>query len=89
MTEYNSPQSDPGPDVQPQDDSPDDYIVIQLPAWEMRMPGESIPDEDEDRPADERDYFDDPFKMRYTRTVHPLNNFPEPIRRRSEPVRPW
>lgn len=89
MTEYNSPQSDPDPDVQPQDQSPDDFIVIQLPAWEMRMPGAPIPNEDEDRPADKRDYFDDPFNKRFTRTVHPLNGFPAPVRRRSEPLRPW
>lgn len=71
MTEYNSPQSDPDPDVQPQDQSPDDLIDVQLPAWEMRMPGAPIPNEDEDRPADKIGYYDNPLNRRFTTSVNP------------------
>ena len=93
MTEYDSPQSEPGPDVQPQDDSPDDYIVIQLPAWEMRMPDAPIPNEDEDWPGQKRDYFEHPLNRRSTTDVNPPGTYGGiPIRRHPEPIRdpnPW
>lgn len=73
MTEYDSPQSEPDPDVQPKGHSPDDAVVVQLPAWEMLMPVAPIPNGDKDRPADKPDYeyFESPYHRRSTTAVRP------------------